>query len=183
EAHGQRLAPEALPLALVADHGDCEAADLRLAELVGLLLVVEIAGLVALEKALEAGNDPLVAEPLLLAATLADDVVGLAEEDALAHLVVEIAEGRVGVDPEGVDRPVGLGGERQRAASPPGEDGPLAQGARRIGHDAGRIDAAAHPEPAAGGTGPVRAVEREHPRLDRRQRHPAADAGEALAHE
>ena len=77
---------------------------------------------------------------------------------------------------------VDLGRERDGAAAAPRERPRLRAACARIGDDALGIDRGARADAVARRAGAVRAVEREHPRLDGRQRDAAVDAGEALAH-
>ena len=89
----------------------------------------------------------------------------------------------VGVDAERLDRARDLGGERDASrGGPTRARRPRAACARGSGDDALGIDRGARAEAVARGARAVRAVEREHARLDRRQRDAAVDAREALAH-
>ncbi len=88
----------------------------------------------------------------------------------------------VRVDAQRGDRALQLGGERDAPAASPGEDDALAQRVAGVADAALGIDDVACAQAVARGARAVRAVEREHARLDRRQRDAAVDAREALAH-
>jgi hypothetical protein len=103
-------------------------------------------------------------------------------QERLLRGLGELGEGHVGIDAERGDGALRLAGERERSAAAPGDDRALPQRAPRIGDDALGVDARARADAVAGRAGAVGPVEREHPRLDRRERDAAVDAGEALAH-
>ena len=67
-----------------------------------------------------------------------------------------------------------------RGAGGPGQDRPLAQRQRRVGHDQLRVDLHLRAEARAALAGAVRRVEGEHPRLELGHRGAAVQAGEAL---
>ena len=106
----------------------------------------------------------------------------VSEENELLLGLGELRPRRVGVDAERLDRALQFRGERDRAAPSPREHDAFAQRALRVADDALRIDDGTRAETRARGAGAVRAVEREHARLDRRQRDPAIDARKALRH-
>src|ERR1019366_6501778 len=89
---------------------------------------------------------------------------------------------RVGVDAERAHRSRELGRERHAGAATPREHDAFAERLARVSDAALGIDDVARAEPVARGARAVRAVEREHPRLDGWQRDAAVDAREALAH-
>ncbi len=193
EEHGEGLLAEPATAARVARAHRDEAADLvRHAAVVverGLVLVEVFADrLAAREHALEARDDAVVSGDLALGTS---GLLGLvfrrfvvtagAEKDRVARLLRELGPREIRVGAEGRDGALRLRGERQRAAPAPREDSALAQRAPRLHHALG-IDAGARADPVAGRARAVRAVEREHARLDGRQRDAAVHAGEALAH-
>ena len=65
-------------------------------------------------------------------------------------------------------------------AGRPGQDRPLVERQRRVGHDQLGVDLHLRPEAGAARAGAVRRVEGEHPRLELRHRRAAVQAGEAL---
>src|SRR5262249_16951123 len=146
----------------------------------GVFLVDVVADrLAAREHPLEARDDPLVGDLLPAAMRLLGSLLPAlfvlmtrAEEDGGLRLLGERRPGDARVDAQRVHRAMRLGGEGEGAAPPPREDGALAQRAPRI-HDALRVHARARADAVAGGAGAVRAVEREHARLDRRERDAA----------
>ncbi len=87
-----------------------------------------------------------------------------------------------GLDPEGLDGARDLGRQGDAAPPPPREHDPLAKGVASVADAPLGVDHVTRAEPVARGARAVGAVEREHARLDRRQRDPAVDAREALAH-
>src|ERR1019366_5763252 len=105
-----------------------------------------------------------------------------AVEDRLALRLGQLDPGGVGVDAERLDGGRELGRQRHAGAAPPREHDAFAQRLPRVADAALGIDDVARAEPVARGARAVGAVEREHARLDGRQRDAAVDAGEALAH-
>ncbi len=186
ELHGQRFGAKAAPFAGVARAGDEEAADLVVGDSPFVRVRVGVVGVAVgagREARFEAGDDAFVRFLLRAALRLLRAVVGrrVAEEDRAALFLGELRPRHVGAHAERFDGARQLGRERDGRATSPREHGPFAQRAAAVGDDALRIDDRARAEAVAHRAGAVRAVEREHARLDRRERDAAVDAREALA--
>ena len=96
----------------------------------------------------------------------ADGILARAVEDRVLRLLRQVL-------PFGVERELVVLAQRLQRLDiirargfRPWRDGAGAQGALLVGNDQFGIDVLLHPEPAAGGAGPERVVEREQPRLD-----------------
>ena len=189
ELHRQSFGTEAAALARRARPRDEEAADLVVADRAFVLVeIVEVVpdrgGAVVFEARLEALHDADVV--LLGCAATAGLAFALAvaaaaaEEERLLGLVGLLVPRLVGIDTKRFDRARELGREGHRSATAPREDDTLAERALRIADHALRIDDRARAETVARRAGAMRSVEGEHPRLDRRERDAAVDAGEAL---
>ena len=186
ELHRERLGPQALALAGVAGARHEEAPELVVGDAalarVGVLVVRVLGARVGQrgEALLEPRDDPLVA--LLLRAPLRPRHRRSPKRMALRCSSGSFAHGDVGAHAERLDRARQLGRERHAAAPAPREDDALAQRVARVADAALGVDDVARAEAVARGARAVRAVEREHARLDGRQRDAAVDAREALAH-
>ena len=194
ELHRERLGAEAPALARVARARDEEAAELVVADralvLVGIVVVVASSASRRRRRGAPRGagrcRRSLLASRAVALRGLRAPRRRVAPPSPKRMRVLRassgsFAHGDVGVDAERLDGARELGRERDRAAPAPREDDAFAQRAPRIADDALGIDDGARAEAVARGARAVRAVEREHARLDRRQRDAAVDAGEALA--
>jgi len=85
------------------------------------------------------------------------------------------------IDAELADGGLHLARHLQGASLAKGDHRTLAQGLRRVGDDAARIDPRHDAQAITRGAGTVRAIERKQPRLERRQRDAVLPAHEPLA--
>ncbi len=173
---GERLGPQPRALALGAGAQRHVLLDL-LARPVRVRLA--IAPLEVRDDALE-GRGVRAPPSVAVAVRDVDALAVRAVQEAVPHVVRQVLPGGVAVDlPLVRDRLRHLL-VVARGARRPGQDRPLVERQRRVRDDQLRVDLHLRAEPRAARAGPVRGVEREHPRLELRHRRPAVQAHEAL---
>ena len=199
ELHGERLGAEALALARVAGARDEEAAELVVgdAALVGVGIVLVVVGASARRRPAprgarsRRGTMPSYALRLpslaLVFALAAFASVGRALAPPPKRMRVLAARSGAsptatsGLTPSASTARASSVASATRCRAGPTRGPRLRAACARIADAALGIDDVARAEAVARGARAVRAVEREHARLDGRQRDAAVDAGEALA--
>jgi hypothetical protein len=171
----QRLGPEPLAMAAVADPGDAEAPEVvgpHGSQVLSFLVLPFQRAL--LQQPCEPRQHSLVAVLLSL--------LVLHPLEQCAPLVLgELLERYRWIDPQRLHRPGQLGGEGYGSTAPPAHHRAIPQAPRGIRNAPIWVNDDTLSEAPAGGAGAVGAVEGEEAGLQRGQRHAADNAGEALA--